>query len=675
MDAGTAQTSDRVTGRLTHETGSLKRALSSAAPALLHGLRLTTAVCLALCIAFWLQLDSAHWAGTSAAIVAQPALGASLRKGRFRAIGTIVGGILIVLLTAAFPQDHGVFLLGLTLWAVICGLLTAMLRNFAGYAAALAGYTAVLVFAGIIDNPQNVFMVAVWRVTEISTGIFSTVIVHSLTDFGNARLRLERALSEVGETIAAGIVRTLQTDREDLELRTSRRALIKRVSALDTTIDEAMGEPSHLRHCRRHLQAVLESLFVALSAWRGMANHLATVPPYRRDDLVQSLLPSLAALLDRAWWSDPRAIRGSCDAGGRILAKMAGPDLSARVLNDELGRILDAFRTVANGLLLVNTPGLPWSVRGRMRIHVPDPFPGTLDALRIFIALTAVELFWVATGWPHGPTMLIFTAIGVILFARQADAAYSSALEFGLGCGLAAVLAAILLLAILPSIHGGILALSTALALFLLPLGALSAGSWHKTLFVATVTNLIPILAIENETNYGAAGLFNVAVAVIAGTAVPVMFFRLFPPMPAARRIQRLLMLSLRDLRRLLAGRQRSSQAAWLDLTSRRLAALPEQATLEEGAELLAALSVGQACIALLAAPASYAAHDTLERALASLAEANTAEAYERFIGFAAAQSGRHAVDGGQGTDAAVQATLIADALERHGRFFSRKER
>ena len=311
MDARTVQSSEGVTGRLTRGHGSLKHGLILAAPALLHGLRLTTSVCLALYVAFWLQLDNAHWAGTSAAIVAQPALGASLRKGRFRAIGTIAGGILIVLLTAAFPQEHGGFLLGLTLWAALCGILTAILRNFAGYAAALAGYTAVLVFAGIIENPQNVFMVAVWRVTEISIGVFSAVIVHSLTGFGDARIRLKRALSEVGAAIAAGILRTLQTDKEDLALRTSRRTLIKRVSTLDATIDEAMGEPTHLRHCHRQLEAVLESLFVALSAWRGMANHLAALPPKSRGTLVQSLLPSIAPLVDRTCWRDPHAIRES----------------------------------------------------------------------------------------------------------------------------------------------------------------------------------------------------------------------------------------------------------------------------------------------------------------------------------------------------------------------------
>jgi Fusaric acid resistance protein family len=67
-----------------------------AGPPLLFGLRLWTAVCLSLYLAFWLELDSAYWAGTSAALVCQPHLGASLRKGWFRIIGTLVGAVSIV---------------------------------------------------------------------------------------------------------------------------------------------------------------------------------------------------------------------------------------------------------------------------------------------------------------------------------------------------------------------------------------------------------------------------------------------------------------------------------------------------------------------------------------------------------------------------------------------------
>src|SRR6516165_1434127 len=55
--------------------------LKAAGPPLLFGLRLWASVSLALYVAFWLEPDNPVWAGTSAAIVCQPHLGASLRKG------------------------------------------------------------------------------------------------------------------------------------------------------------------------------------------------------------------------------------------------------------------------------------------------------------------------------------------------------------------------------------------------------------------------------------------------------------------------------------------------------------------------------------------------------------------------------------------------------------------
>ena len=56
----------------------LRGLVRTAAPALLFGLRLWASVCLALYVAFWLELDSPYWAGTTAALVCQPHLGAFL---------------------------------------------------------------------------------------------------------------------------------------------------------------------------------------------------------------------------------------------------------------------------------------------------------------------------------------------------------------------------------------------------------------------------------------------------------------------------------------------------------------------------------------------------------------------------------------------------------------------
>src|SRR5258707_3823916 len=89
---------------------SLPDAPATVGPPLLFAIRLWASVCLALFIAFWLELDSPDWAGGTAAIVCQPQLGASLRKGWFGMIGTIVGALVIVVLTGCFPQDRIAYL-------------------------------------------------------------------------------------------------------------------------------------------------------------------------------------------------------------------------------------------------------------------------------------------------------------------------------------------------------------------------------------------------------------------------------------------------------------------------------------------------------------------------------------------------------------------------------------
>src|SRR5712691_9179296 len=125
---------------------------AAAGPPLLYGVRLWASVCLALFLAFWLELDNPYWAGTSAAAVCQPQLGASLRKGWFRMIGTVAGAIMIVVLTACFPQDRIVFLALLALWCGLCAFGATVLRNFASYGAALAGFTAAIIAANALGQ-------------------------------------------------------------------------------------------------------------------------------------------------------------------------------------------------------------------------------------------------------------------------------------------------------------------------------------------------------------------------------------------------------------------------------------------------------------------------------------------------------------------------------------------
>src|SRR5215813_5151999 len=234
------------------DAGRVADALKAAGPPLLFGLRLWGSVCLALYVAFWLELDNAYWAGTSAAIVCQPHLGASLRKGWYRLIGTVIGAVAAVVLTACFPQDRAPFLVGLALWAAGCAFVSTLLKNFAAYSAALAGYTVAIIASdqlGATGGPNGqAFILAVYRASEICIGIVSAGVVLGISDFGGAGRRLATLIAAISSEITARFARSLMMAGANFdETQEVRRELVRRVIALDPVIDEAFGESSQLR--------------------------------------------------------------------------------------------------------------------------------------------------------------------------------------------------------------------------------------------------------------------------------------------------------------------------------------------------------------------------------------------------------------------------------------------
>src|SRR5271166_1359785 len=254
----------------------LANASRAAGPPLLFGLRLWVSVCLALYLAFWLELDEPYWAGTSAALVCQPHLGASLRKGWFRMIGTLVGAVVIVQLTGWFPQNRAGFLTGLALWGGACAFVATLLRNYAAYAAALGGYTAAIIASDQLGATGGVngeaFTLAITRVSEIWIGIVCAGIVLAMTDFGAAPRRLSVFFSDLSAEIAREFSSTLTLGKQALpEMQAIRRDLIRRVIALNPAIDEAIGESAYLRFRSPVLQAAIDGPFAALAGWRTVA--------------------------------------------------------------------------------------------------------------------------------------------------------------------------------------------------------------------------------------------------------------------------------------------------------------------------------------------------------------------------------------------------------------------
>jgi uncharacterized membrane protein YccC len=668
--------------------GRWTSAIAKATPSLLFALRLWTAVCLALFVAFWLELDNPFWAGTSAAIVCQPQLGASLRKGWFRMIGTAVGATMIVVLTACFPQDRIAFLVLLALWCGICAFAATVFRNFASYSAALAGYTAAIIAADNLGATggasSDVFLLAVTRASEICIGIACAGIVLAGTDLGGAQRRLAESLANLAAEIMGRFGRMLALAEAQLpDTQAERREFVRSVIALDPVIDQALGESSHLRYNSPKLQTAMYGLFGALDGWRGVATHLSRLPEAARRqgaDIILRSLPSELRSVPEAGSpvlriADPLALYRACEEAVRTLIVLPADTPSLRLLADETAKLLAGILHVLDGLaLLVDAPDHPSLGARSFRLSEPDWLPALINAARAFLAIGAVELFWVATAWPNGASTIVFVAVVALLLSPKGDLAYGGSLAFALGTTGAVVCAAAVKFAMLPALQT-FPAFCAALGLFFLPAGfavAVSRQPIVTAVLTAMAFNFIPLLAPTNEMSYDTMQYYNSALAIVVGCGVAPLAFWLLPPLSPALRVRRLLALSSRDLRRLAIAPELPTPEHWESRIYSRLSALPDQATPLQRAQLLAALSVGTEIIGLRQMATHVGTTAELDAALNDIALGHSTKAIAKLRQF----DDRLASTRGTGTEATRalrgrgRVLIISEAIAEHGHYF-----
>jgi hypothetical protein len=669
---------------------ALTNAARATGPPLLFGLRLWASVCLALYVAFWLELDNAFWAGLSAAIVCQPHLGASLRKGWYRMIGTLVGAVVIVVLTALFPQARAPFLVALALWCAACALVATLLHNFASYAAALAGFTAAIIAADELGatggpNADTVFLLAVYRATEICIGIVSAGVVLAETDFGGARRQLAGLFAALSAEITGRFTGMLALAGPDLpENQPVRRELVRQVIALDPVIDEAIGESSQIRYHSPVLQMAVDGLFAALCGWRAVAVLLARLPDdeaRKEADAVLRNIPQDLRSAERGvpaeWIADPIRVRRTCETAARTLTTLPASAPSLRMLADQTAKVLAGISDALNGLaLLVTAFARPPSRRTSVQIRVPDWLPSLVNAGRALVAISIVELFWIMTEWPNGAFAITFTAIVVLLLGPLADRAYAATVGFTIGIALATVFTAIIAFAVLPGLET-FEAFSLAIGLYLVPVGALMAQPGQTVIFRAMIVGFGPLLAPTNVQSYDPQQFYNTALSIFAGSGAAALSFRLLPPLSPAFRTRRLLALTLRDLRRLAAGLIPWTAEDWEGRINGRLVVMPDAAEPLQRSQLVAAVSVGNGIIQLRRIVLWLGLGSDLDAALEALAQGNSAIATTRL----ARLDNRLASLPGAGS--AVSLALrargsilaISEALDQHASYFDAGER
>jgi uncharacterized membrane protein YccC len=603
-------------------------------------------------------------------------------------VGTLIGAITIVVLTASFPQDRIAFLVLLAFWCGICAFAATAFRNFASYSAALAGYSAAIIAADNLGATggasSDVFLLAVTRASEICIGITCAGIVLAGTDLGGAQRRLAESFANLAAEITGRFIRMLDpAERQLPDTKAERREFVRRVIALDPVIDQALGESSHMRYHSPKLQTAIYGLFRALDGWRGVATHLSRLPEAARRQGAHIILRSLPAELRSIpeagspvlWIADPLALHRVCEEAVRTLIALPADTPSLRLLADETAKVLAGMLQVLDGLaLLVDAPHHPSPGARGFRLSEPDWLPALINAARAFLAISAVELFWVATAWPNGASAIVFVAVLLLLLSPKGDLAYGGSLAFALGIAGAVVCAAAMKFAMLPALQT-FPAFCAALGLFFLPAGfavAVSRQPIVTAVLTAMAFNFNPLLAPTNEMNYDTTQYYNSALAIVIGCGVAPLAFRLLPPLSPALRVRRLLALTSRDLRRLAIAPVLPTPDYWESRIYSRLIALPETATPLQRAQLLAAFSVGTEIIGLRQIAAHLGTTAELDAALDDIALGQSTKAIAKLRQF----DDRLASTRETGTEATMalrgrgRVLIISEAIAEHGHYF-----
>ncbi|STW06687.1 fusaric acid resistance protein [Klebsiella grimontii] len=83
-------------------------------------------MCLALSVAYWLNLDEPYWAMTSAAVVSFPTVGGVISKSFGRIAGSLLGACAALLLAGHTLNDPWLFLFSISAWIALCTWACAM---------------------------------------------------------------------------------------------------------------------------------------------------------------------------------------------------------------------------------------------------------------------------------------------------------------------------------------------------------------------------------------------------------------------------------------------------------------------------------------------------------------------------------------------------------------------
>ncbi|HBZ3405748.1 TPA: FUSC family protein [Klebsiella pneumoniae] len=383
-----------------------------------YALRNGIAMCLALSIAYALDLDEPYWAMTSAAVVSFPTVGGVISKSFGRIAGSLLGACAALLLAGHTLNDPWLFLFSISGWLALCTWACALFTNNVAYAFQLAGYTcAIIAFPVInISDSYELWVIAQSRVCEVIVGILCgglmMMILPSTSDGSNLLTALKTMHTRLLEHASL-----LWVPETTDAIRTAHESVIGQILTMNLLRIQAFW--SHYRFRRQNplLNYLLHQQLRMTSVIYSLRRMLLNWPdaPANTRQVLESLLAELATPHADSYHVArilaPLAPRQ--DADYRHIAFWARLRYFCRIYLESSRWI----RRVENASAIAefNVPAAPPLAR-----HT-DQAEALLNGVRTFCALVAIGAWGISTQWTSCAAALTLASICCVLYSVSAS--------------------------------------------------------------------------------------------------------------------------------------------------------------------------------------------------------------------------------------------------------------
>ncbi len=383
-----------------------------------YALRNAIAMCLALTIAYYLNLDEPYWAMTSAAVVSFPTVGGVVSKSLGRIAGSFIGAIAALIVAGNTLNDPWLFIFAMAAWLALCTWLSSHFQNNAAYAFMLAGYTAAIIAFPMIDTVDSTGLwdIAQARVCEVVVGIlcggFMMMVLPSTSD-GTALLTALRNMHARLLEHASLLWKPETTDA----IRTAHEGVIGQILTLNLLRIQAFWSHYRFRRQNNLLNYLLHQQLRLTSVISGLRRMLLNWqnPPERIWPLLEELLQELA-----------RPDTHKYDVA-RLLQQLTPVDRNDYRHQAFWHRLryfcwlyLDGSRWLrelenATPVSVLTPPKTPSLARNT------DNAEAAWSALRTFCVITATGAWGIGTQWEAAGGALSLAAISCVLYSSVAS--------------------------------------------------------------------------------------------------------------------------------------------------------------------------------------------------------------------------------------------------------------